>query len=103
MKGGARPGAGRPAGLRNKRTRELEAAAALVAEQIAEIVPGAFAGDAHALLMWVYKNPSNELPLRVDAAKAAAPYEKPRLSQIDANHSGSIDVRQWLKQLGEPD
>ena len=43
------------------------------------------------------------LPVRIDAAKAAAPYVHPRLSQIDANHSGSIDVRAWMAKLGEPD
>ena len=66
-------------------------------------MPGAFEGDAHALLMWVYKDPTKRLAIRVDAAKAAAPYEKPRLSQIDANHTGQLDVRAFLQKLGEPD
>ncbi len=37
------------------------------------------------------------------AAQTAAPYVHPRLSQIDANHSGSLDLRGWLQKLGEPD
>lgn len=53
--------------------------------------------------MWVYKDPEKELHLRIDAAKAAAPYEKPRLSQVDAHHTGQLDIRAWLQKLGEPD
>jgi hypothetical protein len=37
------------------------------------------------------------------AAQNAAPYVHPRLSQIDAKHSGQIDVRAWLLSLGEPE
>ena len=54
-------------------------------------------------LLGVMLNEELELPIRVDAAKAAAPYVHPRLSQIDANHSGSIDVRAFLLKLGEPE
>jgi hypothetical protein len=38
-----------------------------------------FKGDAHAFLMMVYKDPSLPLALRLDAAKAAIPFEKPAL------------------------
>jgi hypothetical protein len=41
-----------------------------------------FAGDAHAFLMAVYKNPKLDLHTRIDAAKAAIGYEKPRLASI---------------------
>ena len=37
------------------------------------------------------------------AASAAAPYVHPRLSQVDANVSGQLDVRGWLQKLGEPE
>ena len=40
---------------------------------------------------------------RMDAAKSAAPFVHPRLSQVDANHGGELDVRAWLQSLGEPD
>ena len=39
-----------------------------------------FQGDAHAFLMMVYKDPSLPLALRLDAAKAAIPFEKPALA-----------------------
>ena len=39
---------------------------------------------------------------RMDAAKNAAPYVHPKLSQADVKHSGGIDVRAWLQSLGEP-
>jgi hypothetical protein len=42
-----------------------------------------FEGDAHALLIWAYKHPELPLALRIDAAKGALPYEKPRLMSID--------------------
>lgn len=71
---------GRPKGAKNKRTAATERAAAEAAEQIGGAIPGAFDGDAHALLMTVYKDPLKEWPLRVDAAKAAIRYEKPALA-----------------------
>jgi hypothetical protein len=55
-----------------------EAAAAL-----ADVLPDAFQGDAHALLMSIYKNTDKPIELRLDAAKAAIRYEKPALASID--------------------
>lgn len=89
--GGRRPGAGRPQGARNKRTREIEAAADAAREAIAEKIPEAFTGDAHALLMTVYKDPSQEMSLRIDAAKAAIKFEKPALSSVEARVEHSFD------------
>ncbi len=40
---------------------------------------------------------------RDQMAKDAAPYVHPRLSQVDARHSGQIDLRQFIQSLGEPD
>ena len=37
------------------------------------------------------------------AAQSAAPYVHPRLSQVDANLTGTLDVRGWLQKLGEPE
>lgn len=56
-----------------------------------------------AYLLKVLRDESQDQPARMDAAKAAAPYVHPRLSQIDAKHSGSLDIRGWLKEIGEPD
>lgn len=75
---------GRPKGSKNQRTKAVAAATAQAAEQIEDAIGGAFTGDAHALLMAVYKNPLHEWNLRVDAAKAAVRYEKPALSSIEA-------------------
>jgi hypothetical protein len=95
-------GQGRPKGARNRRTVETEARIAEAAAEVSHALPQAFQGDAHALLMMVYKNPANELPLRLDAAKAAIRFEKPALSSVEAKHSGALNVRAWLLALGEP-
>jgi hypothetical protein len=81
---------GRPPGAKNKRTVAVEAAAKVVAAAISESLPESFAGDAHALLMTVYKDPSQDMELRLDAAKAAIRYEKPALAAID--HTGEFTV-----------
>ena len=53
----------------------------------------AFDGDAHAFMVAVYKSQDIPLTLRLDAARSAAPYERPRLSTTQ--HSlGSIDLMQ---------
>src|SRR5262245_25124443 len=77
---------GRPPGAKNKRTVELAEAAAAVAAKLAEAIPEAFEGDAHAFMMSVYKNPELENALRLDAAKAAVRFEKPSLAAIE--HTG---------------
>jgi hypothetical protein len=74
---------GRPRGSKNKRTREREAALAKAAEALSAAIEGAFEGDAHAFLMAIYKDPSKDVQLRLDAAKAAIRYEKPALAQTE--------------------
>src|SRR5438552_8626922 len=71
---------GRPKGAKNKRTAKREAALQAAAEQIGAAIPEPFQGDAHAYLMLIYKDPAQETAVRIDAAKAALPYEKPRLA-----------------------
>lgn len=83
-------GAGRPPGARNRKTIEAQEKAREAAEKLNELIPGAFEGDAHAYLISVYKNPTYETPMRVDAAKAAIRYEKPALSTIDAKVEADI-------------
>jgi len=67
-RGGLRPGAGRPAGSLNKRTRET------VAEiEATGVTPLQF-------LLQVMRNPAKPDNERIEAAKAAAPYVHARLS-----------------------
>lgn len=94
-RGGARPGAGRRPGSKNGVTKERLARVQEKHEAIATAIPEAFAGDAHALLMTVYKDPSNPIDLRVDAAKAAIRFEKPALSNVEAKVTQTIqDLRE---------
>ncbi len=78
--GGARSGAGRKKGGKNARTVEreqhMQQAAQLIEQALGD---AAFAGDAHDLLVAVYKDTSHRIELRIGAAKAAIGYEKPRL------------------------
>ena len=67
--GGKQPGAGRPRGSRNRRTREAIAAA----EQ--GVSPLDF-------LLGVMRDSSLDLGYRIEAAKAAAPYVHPKLSHV---------------------
>jgi hypothetical protein len=71
---------GRLKGSKNRRTLERERATQQAASQIGAALKGAFGGDAHALLMAMYKDPDQPWQVRIDAAKAALPYEKPRIS-----------------------
>lgn len=64
------------------RTVERQAATLAVAERLNAVIQGAFAGDAHAFLMAVYKNPKLDLDTRIDAGKAAIGYEKPPLASV---------------------
>ena len=91
MRGGKRNGAGRRPGTPNKRTEQREQAMQEAATQVGEVLGAvAFEGDAHALLMMIYKDTSKPLDVRLDAAKAAIGYEKPRLAALDANLSGEV-------------
>jgi hypothetical protein len=74
---------GRPPGAKNKRTREREIALAQAADKLREVMGDTFDGDAHALMTMLYQNQSLPLELRLDAAKAAAPYERPKLSSVE--------------------
>jgi hypothetical protein len=98
MRGGSKPGerrGGRQKGTRNKRSKALDDARARAEALIEGTIPGAFVGNAHALLMAIYKDPALPLHVRVDAAKAAIGYEKPRLERKSHEH----DVSDPLKAL----
>ena len=81
---------GRQKGVPNKRTEQREAAVQEAAELIRTVIPDAFDGDSHALLMAVYKDPQQPLERRMEAAKAAIAYEKPRLAAIE--HGGTLGI-----------
>ena len=71
--------------MKNKRTAQREAAMQAAAEALTETIPNAFAGDAHGLLVAVYKEPAQPMEMRLDAAKAAIRYETPALASTILN------------------
>lgn len=83
-KGGARAGAGRKPGVRNKKT-----AALLERVQAEGETPLQF-------LLGQMRNINNPRDVRIDAAKAAAPYVHAKLQNIEmnanvTNHEASLD------------
>lgn len=89
---------GRPRGAKNRRTREVEAAAIAAAEQIGLAVPDAFTGDAHAYLMAIYKDPRQPTELRLEAAGKAIRYEKPALASVDVTSLNEHTVYQVSRE-----
>jgi hypothetical protein len=80
----------------------------MAAEQIsATLGSEVFHGDAHALLMTVYKDLKQPIGLRMEAAKAALPYEKPRLASIENKVVDEFDsmtteqIEAWLDERAE--
>jgi hypothetical protein len=99
---------GRKPGSRNKRTQERMAAINAAAAKIEKALAEPFTGDAHALLMSVYKDGRAPIELRLAAAKAAIGYEKPKLSSIGGTGEAvkqaivrvppkAKDADEWLK------
>jgi hypothetical protein len=70
-RGGIRPGAGRPKGAKSAKTAERFAAI-----QAAGITPLDY-------LLGVLRDESGQPAIRIDAAKAAAPYVHPRLANVE--------------------
>jgi hypothetical protein len=77
-RGGARQGAGRKAGSLTKKTREIAENAA--AEGITPL----------EYMLQLLRDDKNPREIRIDAAKAAAPYIHARLAAIE--HSGGMVV-----------
>ena len=100
MAKGQKKTGGRQKGSRNKRTQEREEATAQAIALIGEAIPDAFAGDAHAFLVAVYKNPRIDHHTRQDAAKAALPYEKPRFQAVTLANEGGEPV--WARHRCSP-
>ena len=77
---------GRQKGSKNKRTLLLEERKRALLDNAKEITGGdLFEGDAHAFLILTYKDKSQPMNLRLDAAKAAIRFEKPALTAVDAH------------------
>src|SRR5262249_33578862 len=95
--GGKRRGAGRPKGGKNRNTIERQRIATeLAAKMVQALGTDAFQGDAVALLQLIYKNEGLPVELRFEAAKAAAPYERPRLASVD--HTGEA-AREYVARM----
>lgn len=103
MSNGQGRGRGRPPGAKNKRTAEREQQLVEVAEKIGDALGSAFAGDAHALLMAIYKDETKELNYRLDAAKAAIRYEKPALSTVEAKVDAAVSTVTRIQLVGPDD
>ena len=77
--GGARPGAGRKRGSRTKNPKPHPTRAKILAMEAA--AAGLTPVD---YLLGIMRNETLELPVRLEAAKAVAPYVHPRLASIEA-------------------
>jgi len=108
--GGSKPGerrGGRKRGSPNKTTQARQAAMQKAAERLAGAVPDAFDGDAHSLLVMLYKDPTQPTHVRLDAARAALPFEKPRLAtateplRSNGHISHEEALREMLRQVRE--
>lgn len=93
---------GRPVGVKNKNTRQLEAKAASAQER-ARMILGeegieAFKGDAHVWLCVLYMDPNQPVEIRMDAAKAALPYEKPKLAAIAIKTDTELTLQDLIMQ-----
>ena len=78
---------GRARGVPNKATSDRKVYLRHAADIASGALPEAFEGNAHAFLMFVYKNQDAPLELRLDAAKAAIRYEskiEKRLGLVEA-------------------
>jgi hypothetical protein len=84
-RGGVRPGAGRPKGAATVKTREIANAA---------IESGLTPLD---YLLSILRDANAEQNVRIDAAKAAAPYVHPRLSTVDVGNKDDKAFEQVIR------
>ena len=73
---------GRQKGAPNKKVMALSVTMQETARKVQELLPAAFEGDAHALLMMIYKDENAPIDKRLSAATAAIGYEKNKLASI---------------------
>lgn len=83
------PGAGRPKGAANKATALREKAIAA-----SGLTPLAY-------MIQLMRDETQEQPVRLDAAKAAAPFVHPRLNAIAVNQSSESNLREWMTKAIE--
>jgi hypothetical protein len=83
---GSKPGerrGGRQKGTPNKKTAEQKAAIKAAVEKAVGQLEEPFEGDGYAFLATVYKDTRQPIGVRLDAAKTAIAYERPRLSNVE--------------------
>nr|WP_321985346.1 hypothetical protein [uncultured Lichenicoccus sp.] len=108
MPSGSKPGerrGGRAKGTPNRRTQEREDATRKAILAIEASLPAPFSGDAHALMVTVYKDTQLPIDLRLDAAKAAIRFEKspqPTATHVSGADGGTI-LSSLLVSFVEPD
>lgn len=85
--GGPRPGSGRKKGTKNPATIQKEAL-------LSEVIERAVEGEATPLevMLQIMRAPETPAAMKFEAAKAAAPYVHPRLSQVDSTVTHKQDV-----------
>ena len=89
MKGGARPGAGRPKGMPNRKT----------VEQAIEV---AKTGETPlAYLLRIMRDTEADEAKRIDSAKAAAQYVHPKLSAVDASVEAVVTLGDILDNVDD--
>ena len=89
-KGGVREGAGRKKGIPNKKT-------AKVIKQIEQsgLTPLAY-------MLQVMRDETQEPPIRMDAAKSAAPYTHARLATVENRLSGKLEISEIKRLIINP-
>ena len=90
--GGRREGAGRPRGSKNPNTKAKREAIKAVVAQFEAATPNVFEGDAVALMQLIYRDPSQDMGLRLDAAKSAAKFERPVLSAVAVQQTSKTRI-----------
>ena len=87
--GGAQPGAGRPKGVKNKKTLELQAAVAA-----SGVTPLEF-------MLKVMRDPRKGFDIRLDAAKAAAPYVHAKLASVEVTgkDGGPVEITTITRRI----
>ena len=89
---------GRQKGVNNKRTRLLHEA--LMHENGVKACDDSEQAPLEFLVA-VMRNQALDLPIRLDAAKAAAPYLHPRLNMVDARIGFANEIRRSGREMTE--
>ena len=84
-RGGRREGAGRKPGIPQRHSRRTKSTIAAMEASAAGMTPVDY-------LLAVMRNEQLDLPTRLDAAKAVAPYTNPRLASIDVKARTEVTV-----------